>query len=128
MSASPEYLTAANVIGTRPPNDGGIRTRHGEETEMLTYPEGLLLISSRHRKEILDEAQRWRLIRRVRDSRRGRHAESDGQTAHRIDDATRRGRIAGWVAAGGRGRVDIPSNPSTRSGTQFGGRPYGPGG
>jgi len=93
---------------------------------MLTYPEGLLLISSRHR-EMLDEAQRWRLIRRVRDTRRGRHAASDDQTARRIDDDTQRGRIAGWVAAGGRGRVEIPPNPSNRSDGRFGARPYGPG-
>jgi hypothetical protein len=120
------------VNGTRSQNDGGIRTRHREETEMLTYPEGLLVVSSQHRKKMLEEAQRWRLIPRARRTRRGRHAASDDETAHRFDDATgtdaeldaaRRGRIAGWVAAGGRGRVDIPRNPSTRSAARFSGRP-----
>ena len=94
---------------------------------MLTYPEGMLAVSSRHRKEMLDEAQRWRLIRRARRTRRGRNAAVDDETAHHDDRATRwdadpdgdrRGRIAGWVAAGGRGRVEIAPNPSTRSGAR----------
>jgi hypothetical protein len=86
---------------------------------MLTYPEAMLAISSQHRKEMLDEAQRWRLVQRARRGRRGRHTAAD-DAGHDIragaqPDAARRGRIAGWVAAGGRGRVDIAPNPSTRS-------------
>ena len=87
---------------------------------MLTYPEGMLAISSQHRKELLDEAQRWQLIKSARRARRGRRAPSnadygDCETDHRrrvgADEKTRaeHGRIAGWVAAGGRGRVEIAS-------------------
>jgi hypothetical protein len=88
---------------------------------MLIYPEGMLAVSSRHRQEMLDEAQRWRLVRRPRRTRRNRHTAPDGATnrtsrgagADAQPDATfRRGHIAGWVAAGGRGRVEIPPNPS----------------
>ena len=91
---------------------------------MLTYPEGMLVISSRHRKEMMDEAQRWRLVRRARRTRRDRHTTADGTTNRTNRSAgadaqpgatSRRGQIAGWVAAGGRGRVEIPPNPSTRN-------------
>ena len=91
---------------------------------MLIYPEGMLAVSSRHRQEMLDEAQRWRLVRRARRTRRDRRTAPDGAT-HRTrreasansqpDEISRRGHIAGWVAAGGRGRVVIPPNPSTRN-------------
>ena len=47
---------------------------------MLTYPEGMLVISSQHRKEMIDEAQRWRLVRRARRTRRDRHTTADGTT------------------------------------------------
>ncbi len=91
---------------------------------MLIYPEGMLAISSQHRQEMLDEAQRWRLLRRARRTRRDRHTAPDGATNRtsygagadaQPDSASRRGHIAGWVAAGGRGRVEIPPNPSTRN-------------
>ena len=92
---------------------------------MLIYPEGMLAISSQHRQEMLDEAQRWRLVRRARRTRRNRRTAPDGPTNRtnhgasadaQPDAASRRGHIAGWVAAGGRGRVEIPPNPSTRNG------------
>lgn len=91
---------------------------------MLIYPEGMLAVSSQHRQDTLDEAQRWRLVRDARRTRRDRRRARDGttnRTPHgagadaQPDGAARRGQIAGWVAAGGRGRVDIPPNPSTRS-------------
>jgi len=98
----------------------GLDDENGEETEMLTYPEGMLAISSQHRKELLDEAQRWQLVKTARRARRGRRAPSnadygDCDTDHRVRAVARektraqRGRIAGWVAAGGRGRVEIAS-------------------
>lgn len=91
---------------------------------MLIYPEGMLAISSQHRQAMLDEAQRWRLVRRARRTRRNRRTAPDGTTNRtnhgagdaQPDAASRRGHIAGWVAAGGRGRVEIPPNPSTRNG------------
>jgi hypothetical protein len=91
---------------------------------MLFYPEGMLAMSPQHRQEMLDEAQRWRLVRRVRRTRRNRRTAADGttdRTNHRArvdaqpDGVARPGHIAGWVAAGGRGRVEIPPNPSTRN-------------
>jgi len=91
---------------------------------MLIYPEGMLAVSSKHRREMLDEAQRWRLVRRVRRTRRDRRTAAEGPTNRtnrgagtdaQPDAASRRGHIAGWVAAGGRGRVEIPPNPSTRN-------------
>lgn len=84
---------------------------------MLIYPEGMLAVSSQHRQETLDEAQRWRLVRRARRTRRDRRRTREGiinRTRYGADAdaqpnaAARRGQIAGWVAAGGRGRVEIP--------------------
>ena len=91
---------------------------------MLIYPEGMLAISSQHRQEMLDEAQRWQLVRRARRTLRDRRRALDSptnRTSHSAgadaqpDAASRRGHIAGWVAAGGRGRVEIPPNPSSRN-------------
>ena len=91
---------------------------------MLIYPEGMLAISSQHRQEMIEEAQRWRLLRRARRTRRDRHIAPDSRINStdngsgadaQADAASRRGHIAGWVAAGGRGRVEIPPNPSTRN-------------
>jgi hypothetical protein len=96
---------------------------------MLIYPEGMLAVSSQHRQETLDEALRWRPVRRARRTRRDRRRTRDGTTnptRHgagadaQPNAAARRGQIAGWVAAGGRGRVEIPPNPSTRN--DLGGR------
>jgi hypothetical protein len=105
------------VTGIWPPKDGVIKEGRREEPEMLIYPEGMLAISSQHRQEMLDEAQRWRPVRRARRTRRDRHTASDGATNRtgrgagadaQPDAVSRRGHIAGWVAAGGRGRVEIP--------------------
>jgi hypothetical protein len=102
---------------------------------MLTYPAGMLAVGSQHRKEVREEARRWRLVRHALPTRRGRHATSARKTADRLDHATisdaqpyaaaSRGRIAGWVAAGGRGRVDIAPNPPTGAGAGYGPRPRG---
>jgi hypothetical protein len=102
------------------------RGKHVEETEMLTYPTGMLAAGFQQRKEVLEEAQRWRLIRQALRTRRGRHAISGYKTAGRLDHssgsdarpdaAASRGRIAGWVAAGGRGRVEIAPNPPAGAG------------
>ena len=111
------YVAAADVTGVWPPKDGVIEERRGEEPTMLFYPEGMLAISSQHRQEMLDEAHRWRLVRSTRRTRRNRRTAADGTTDRtnhgagvdgRPDDAARRGHIAGWVAAGGRGPVEIP--------------------
>ena len=116
---------------------GVIGERHGEETEMLTYPAGILVVGAQHRQELRDEPQRWRLIRAARRGRRRWHAAIRDATADRIDhaatpdaqpNAASRGRIAGWVAAGGRGRVDIASSPPTNTGAGFGPRSRGSGG
>ncbi len=105
MPGLAEYAIGADVTALRAPLDGAIEVMSGKEFEMLIYPEGMLLISEQRRKELMDEAQRWRLLRAARRSRRG--SSSDAVQAR--DGTADRGRIAGWVAAGGRGRVRIPS-------------------
>jgi hypothetical protein len=111
-------------------------TKPREESEMLTYPEGMLAISSQHRKELLDEAQRWQLVKTARRARRDRRAPSNadygdcetdnhGRPGAREKTRAGRGRIAGWVAAGGRGRVEIVS-PETGTLAACGPRAVGP--
>jgi hypothetical protein len=42
---------------------------------MLNYPEGLLIISRQHHQELIDEAQRWSLLREARRGRRARRSK-----------------------------------------------------
>lgn len=107
---------------------------------MLTYPAGLLAVGFQQRKDVLEEAQRRRLIRHALRTRGGQYAASTHKAVDWLDHATssdaqpdaaaRRGRIAGWVAAGGRGRVDIAPSPppGASAGAGYGPRLRGSGG
>lgn len=41
---------------------------------MYAYPEGLLIISRQHRDELMQDAQRWNLLKEARRGRRARRA------------------------------------------------------
>jgi hypothetical protein len=41
---------------------------------MFVYPEGMLIISRQHRDELMQDAQRWSLLKEARRGRRERRA------------------------------------------------------
>jgi hypothetical protein len=41
---------------------------------MFAYPEGMLIISRQHRDELMQDAQRWSLVKEARRGRRARRA------------------------------------------------------
>ena len=50
---------------------------------MLAYPEGMLIISRQHRDELMQDAQRWRLLQEARRGRRARRAARSPDTDSR---------------------------------------------
>jgi hypothetical protein len=64
-----------------------------QEMEMFAYPEGMLIISRQHRDELMDDAQRWSLVKEARRGRRARRAarpptDDDRSVSYRAGNLT----------------------------------------